>query len=368
MKKMTWLLTGALSAAVLVQLDAADAKPQAPAPVQVAVQSAAPQKALTLEDLTAKLPENLAEYNGKTFTKAQFVKELASQFPGGQVPAGVTQEMFDAAAPGLVEGIVMELLLKDAMAKAGIVPSPELAKAFLEKQLKAMKKEQLDMLNQMIAAQKMTLDQFINTQAANPGMQMNAALMQLAEQTFAKDIKVTEADARKFYDANQQMFTIPADPENAMRASHILILVKKDAIDAEKKAALTKINSILAELKQNPALFEAKAKSDSQCPSGAQGGSLGAFEKGQMVPEFEKAVLALKPGEISGVVETQHGYHIIRRDELKKGSVRPFAEVESQLIAMLTEQAKAKAFQSYLEGLKKDAGFKLLLPLPAAAK
>ena len=367
MKKMTWLLTGALSAAALFQLDAADPQPQAPAPQKAAVQPvSAPQKALTWEELTAKLPDVLATYNGQKFTKAQFIKGLVAQFPDGKVPAGVTPEMFTAAAPGIVEGMVVEQLLKDAMAKAGIKPSPELAKAFLEKQLKTMKKEQLDMINQMIAAQNMTLDQFITNQAANPGMQMNAALMELAERTFAKDIKVTTADAKKFYDENQRMFTVPADPENSMRASHILILVKKDADAATKKAALTKINSILAELKQNPALFEAKAKADSQCPSGAQGGSLGAFEKGQMVPEFEKAVLALKPGEISGVVETQYGYHIIRRDELKKGFVRPFAEIEAQLIAMLTDQAKAKAFQNYLDGLKKSADYKSLLPAAPA--
>ena len=363
MKKMSWMFGGALAAAAVMQVGAAEAPKAEPAAQPVAAKPAeVPPKTFTLEELAANLPEKLAEYNGKVFTKADFLKVLADRLPGGKVPPGVNPDMLAKAAPQLTEEFVMDILLRDAMKKAGIVPSPELAKAFIEKQIKEMKKEQLDMLTQMIAMQKMTLDQFINTQAANPSMQMNAALIKFAEQTFAKNIVVTEAEAKKFYDENQKMFAIPADPESALRASHILIMVDKNADAAAKQTALTKANGILAELKQNPALFEAKAKSDSQCPSGAQGGSLGAFEKGQMVPEFEKAVLALKPGEISGVVETQYGYHIIRRDAPQKGSVRPFAEVKEQLIAFLRDQAQGKAFREYLDGLKKAAGYKSLLP------
>ena len=362
MKRMSWMFGGVLAAAV-VQLGAAEPQKAEPAAQPVAAKPAVvPPKALTLDELAAKLPDKLAEYNGKVLTKAELLKALAERLPGGKAPAGMTPEMFAKAAPQLTEEFVMDILLRDAMAKADVVPSEELAKAFIEKQIKEMKKEQLDMLTQMISMQKMTLDQFIKTQAANPAMQMNAALIKFAEQTFAKNIKITEADAKKFYDENPKMFTIPADPENALRASHILVMVDKNADAAAKQAALAKANGILAELKQNPALFEAKAKSDSQCPSGAQGGSLGVFEQGQMVPEFEKAVLALKPGEISGVVETQYGYHIIRRDALQKGSVRPFAEVKDQVIAFLQDQAQGKAFRDYLDGLKKSAGYKSLLP------
>lgn len=363
MRKMKWMLGGMLSAAMLASLCGAETKPEAEAKQPAAPPTLArPVAEVTLEQLTAKLPEQLAEYDGKVMTKADFMKKFITQLPDGKVPPGLTPEMFMNIAPQVVEGMVVEDLMKQAMAKAGITPSPELAKSFMEKQIKEMSKEQLDMLTQMITMQKMTLDQFINAQAANPAMQMNAAMMQFAEQTFAKDIKVTEADAQKYYDAHKEMFTTPADPEKAMRASHILVMVDKKADEATKKAALAKANGILAELKQNPALFEAKAKSDSQCPSGAQGGSLGAFEKGQMVPEFEAAVIALQPGEISGVVETQFGYHIIRRDALRKESVRPFAEVKDQLVAGLTDQAKGKAFRDYVDTLKKNANYKCLLP------
>ncbi len=362
MKKMKWMLGGVLSAAMLAPLCAKNAKPVNRAPAAPAAQVAPAAAVLTVDDLTAKMPEKLAEYNGKVLTKADFVKRFISQLPGGKLPAGLTAEMFMQFLPQMIESMAVEDLMLAEMKKAGIVPSEAMAKAFIEKQIKEMNKEQLDMMTQMIAMQKMTLDQFINQQAANPAMQMNIAMQQFAEKTFAKNINVSEADAKAFYDKNQQMFATPDDPADSMRASHILIMADKKADPKVREEALKKINAILAEVKQNPALFDAKAKSDSQCPSGQNGGSLGVFSKGQMVPEFENAVIALKPGEISGVVETQFGYHIIRRDASQKGSVKPFAEVKEQLIGYLSEQKKGEAFRNYVENLKKSANYKSLLP------
>jgi peptidyl-prolyl cis-trans isomerase C len=359
MKMMKWMLGGVISAAVLAQLGAAEAKTAAPA-AEVVKPVAAPQ--LTVDQLMALVPEKLAEYDGKVFTKADFMNKFLPQLPDGKVPPALTKELFVKILPQMVEEMVVESLLRQEMAKAGFVPSKEAAKAYIEKRIKAMDKQQLDMLTQMITMQNMTLDQFINAQSDSKEMQLQLAMEQFAEQTFAKNIKITEAEAKKFYDANKQMFTVPADQPDTMRASHILIMVDKNADAAAKKAALEKINSILAELKQNPALFEAKAKADSQCPSGKQGGSLGAFGKDQMVPEFEKAVLTLKPGEISGVVETQFGYHIIRRDAPQRESVRPFDAVKTQLINILQQQEIGKAFQNYVQKLKTQAHYKSLIP------
>lgn len=352
------LLGGVLSVAVLGNVIAADAAPAA-APAKSEVKAApAP---LTLEQLGAKIPEKLAEYNGKVFTKADFMAEFAKQVPGGQVPPGFTPEMLRQLAPQIVKSMVEKILIDDAMAKAGVKPSVAETKAFLENSIKKMSKEQLDYLTQMIAMKKQTLDQFINEQSQDPNMQQNVAMQIFAKNTFARNINVSEADAQKYYAENPKMFTTPADPENSIRASHILIMVNDKDDDKTKVKALEKINSILAEIKQNPALFEAKAKAESQCPSGKSGGSLGAFSKGQMVPEFEKAALALKPGEISGVVKTNFGYHIIRRDAAQGASVMPFENVKEQLIQYLTIQSEQKALRDYLDGLLKAAKFKLLI-------
>ena len=125
---------------------------------------------------------------------------------------------------------------------------------------------------------------------------------------------------------------------------------------------------IKKQLDKNPKLFEALAKSESKCPSGANGGSLGAFGKGQMVPEFEKAAFALKPGQISGVVKTQFGYHIIRRDAAQGSSVIPFAQIRENLISFLTEQKMVDAEKKYMENLEKNSKVKYFVKEQAPAK
>ena len=251
------------------------------------------------------------------------------------------------------------------MAKSGFKASAENTRKYITDQLKKASKEQLDMLNQQLAMQGKNINQHIDAMVANPAVQKGIAKMMFAEQTYLKNIKVSEADAKKYYDANPDMFKSPADPEGSVRASHILVKVDPKADDAAKKAALAKINDIKAQLAKNPALFETLAKSSSDCPSGKNGGSLGAFAKGQMVPEFEAAAFALQPGKISDIVTTQFGYHIIRRDASKGADTVPFAEVKERLIDFMENQKAMTAEQEYVDSLEKKAKVKYLVK-PAA--
>ena len=117
------------------------------------------------------------------------------------------------------------------------------------------------------------------------------------KEKLTSDIKVTDKEVKKYYDDNKSMFELPA-PE--IRASHILV-------DTEDKA-----KEILAEI-ENGADFGELAKEHSKDPGSKElGGDLGYFAKGKMVPEFERAAFALKPGEISDIVKSEHGYHIIK--------------------------------------------------------
>jgi foldase protein PrsA len=122
-------------------------------------------------------------------------------------------------------------------------------------------------------------------------------IMNHFKEKLTSHIKVTDEEVKKYYDDNKAMFELPA-PE--IRASHILV-------DTENEA-----KRLLAEIK-NGADFDELAKEHSKDPGSKElGGDLGYFAKGKMVPEFERAAFALKPGEISDVVKSEHGYHIIK--------------------------------------------------------
>ena len=316
-------------------------------------------------DVWASLPETVATIGGKPVMKQEVIAEFMKQVPDGKLPAFFTPEFVQQIAPMLVEQIVQMKLMDQAMAKANFNTTPEAVRAFLNEQIKKMPQEQVKMMTQQLAMQKKTIGQYIDELVANPEVRKGITRGMFAEATFLKDVKVDEAEAKKFYDEHPQMFRNPGDPAGSIRASHILILVDQKATEAQKKAALEKINNLKAQLTKDPKQFEALAKSESQCPSGKQGGSLGAFGKGQMVPEFEAVAFALKPGEISEIVTTQFGYHIIRRDPPQGETVMPFENVKGQLIEALKGQKSQAAEQKFMDDLKKEMKVQILVK-PAA--
>ena len=176
-------------------------------------------------------------------------------------------------------------------------------------------------------------------------------LSNFINERFLSKAAPSEVQARAFYDENLEKFF--KKPESA-RASHILIGVDEQASAEDHKKAKEKAEAILKRLKAGEN-FAAIAKSDSSCPSSAQGGDLGNFERGQMVPPFEQAAFALKPGEMSSVVETKFGYHIIKLTEKQTASTVTFAEAKPKILDYLKQQQAQQALSAYVDQLKKTA-------------
>jgi peptidyl-prolyl cis-trans isomerase C len=172
----------------------------------------------------------------------------------------------------------------------------------------------------------------------------------LVDKEIAAKIAVSDAEAKKFYDENIDKFK---EGEN-IRASHILCGIDPKATAEEKKKAKEKAEALLKEIKAGKDFAEL-AKTNSSCPSSAQGGDLGVFGKGQMVPSFEAAAFALKPGEVSDVVETQFGYHIIKLTEKKEAGVTKFDEVKERIQEYLKGTKMQKAVADYIDNLKVKA-------------
>lgn len=158
-------------------------------------------------------------------------------------------------------------------------------------------------------------------------------------------MQVSDEEARKYYTENAAQF----QGQEQRRASHILIGFggKNDA--AAKQAAHDKAQAVLAEVKKNPAKFDALAKQYSQDPGSAQnGGDLGVFGRGTMVKPFEDAVFGMAPGAVSDLVESEFGYHIIKLTEIQ-GQGQSYDEVKGNIRAELMYQKSLAKFAEQAE-------------------
>jgi peptidyl-prolyl cis-trans isomerase C len=175
---------------------------------------------------------------------------------------------------------------------------------------------------------------------------------------WAGKIDITEEDARKYYDENPKQFEQPEQ----VKASHILIKPELTDPNADpntdpneaKKIARTKTEDLLKQLKDG-ADFAELAKSHSTCPSAPEGGDLGFFPRGQTVPAFENVAFELEIGQISDVVETEYGYHIIKATDHEEAGTIAFDQAKDNIIRQLTQKKQSELADEYIESLKSKA-------------
>ncbi|WP_179403957.1 SurA N-terminal domain-containing protein [Burkholderia guangdongensis] len=185
--------------------------------------------------------------------------------------------------------------------------------------------------------------------------------------TAAANAQPSDVDIRKYYDDNQAHFSTDAQ----VRVSHIFIAAASDASAADKAAAKAKAQQLLAEVNAHPDQFAQIAEKNSQdAPSAAKGGDLGFITRGSTAggKAFDDAAFALKQGEISGVVESDLGFHILKATEVKPAAVKPFEQVKDAIAADLKQQYAAKAFSDNSDGFSSIVYEKAKSLQPAADK
>lgn len=163
--------------------------------------------------------------------------------------------------------------------------------------------------------------------------------------------KISDEELKKFYEQNLDKFKAGEQ----IRASHILVKSEQEA------------QTILDQLKKG-GNFEELAKTKSADSSAAKGGDLGWFGKGNMVPAFEKAAMGLKEGQLSGIVKSDFGYHIIKLTGKRAAGTRPFDEVKEQIKGAIMPQKQQQVFMKLKEDLKKGAKIEMTeaqAPAPA---
>ena len=185
--------------------------------------------------------------------------------------------------------------------------------------------------------------------------------------TLSAAVKPSDADLKKYYDDNIARFKTQAQ----VRVSHILITAPKDASAADKAKAKQQAETLLAQVKAHPDQFAQIAEKNSQDPgSASKGGDLGYFSRGMIAggKAFDDAAFGLKKGEISGIVQTDFGYHIIQATDVKPSVTQPFDEVKDAITKEVVAQQAAKSLADDAEGFTSTVYEKSKSLQPAADK
>ena len=291
----------------------------------------------------------VAVINGVGITQAHFDKELKVHLDRvSRQGQQINEEQTEALKKDVLEGLIEREVLYQESQKAGI----KVDEQKVNDQMAGIKKRfpNEEEFKKALASMGLTEEE-VRTQ-----IQRGLAIRGLIDQKVANGIVVTDQETKTFYDDNPQFFKQPEQ----VKASHILIKVEPTADDATKAADRKKIEDIRNKLTEGGDFAEL-AKEYSEGPSAPKGGDLGYFRRGQMVKPFEDAAFSMKINEVSGLVESRFGYHLIKVYDKKPEQTMAYADVKDRIAQRLKAEKIQKAAKEYVNNLKKDAKIEKLL-------
>ncbi|RKZ08322.1 hypothetical protein DRQ05_01675 [bacterium] len=282
--------------------------------------------------------------NDQVITEQEVAQEETrlKQQLAGQVPPEQMAQMDGVIRKQAVDNLISKVLLEQEVNKENI----EIDEKKVQDRMNEIKGQfpSEDVFNERLKALGLTTEDLLKDIRDGYGIEA------LLDRETGKVTDATDSEVAAFYKENIDQFKQP----EKVRASHILVAVQQGESDSSKAEKRLKAAKILGELK-NGANFEELAKRYSDCPSKSKGGDLGYFERGRMVKEFEDAAFALKPGELSGIVETRFGYHIIKVTDRKPARTIPLTEAEADVRSYLTGEKKKQAVEDYISKLKSES-------------
>ena len=286
--------------------------------------------------------------NGVKILQQDFDREMrgAQQYFDSQDGHNTTPEMIKKA---VLDKLVNGALLYEASHRSGI----KVDAAALEAEFKGFKGRFPGDKEYQAALAQLSFDEA----GIKAKIGQSLAVEKFIAQEFADKATVSEQEIKDYYDNNIAAF---ASPEQ-VRASHILITLKPEADEATKKEARRKLERIRKQVIAGGD-FAAFAKKNSNCPSSAKGGDLGYFSRGQMVKPFELATFSMMPGDVSEVVETQFGYHLIKLMEKKHAETTSYEDSRKRIDGYLRQSKSQKALVDYLKSMHDAAKITIAMP------
>ena len=261
-----------------------------------------------------------------------------------QLPAHVIKQYTEQFREQALERLIRQELLDAKIRQANITITDA---------------EVMSQMEEIASVQGVPLEDFIKTMGQHDfsleqmkeDLRERLARNQFMETQWAGKINVTEDDAKKYHDEKPEQFKIPEQ----VRVSHILIKLEQGVDPNEASARTrTKIEGLLRQIKDG-ADFAELAKANSDCPSAPEGGDLDFFPRGKTTPAFEKVAFELQVGQISDVVETEYGFHIIKSTDHVVPTDITFEQAKEKIIEQLTEEKQSEFADEYLKKLMAEA-------------
>jgi peptidyl-prolyl cis-trans isomerase C len=285
----------------------------------------------------------VAVVNGDEITRADFDREMAivqRQLLHMRKPQSALN--LSEIKKEVIESLINKQLLYQESQKKDIT----ISEAEIDEQMQKVKEKFPDenTFKELLKKEDLSLDDLQSQ------IKRDLMLQRFIDTQFVKNITVSDQEAKAYYEGNLSMFK----KSEEIQASHILIKVDPEAKEADKAKARAKLEKIQKKLKKGGD-FAALAGESSDCPSKARGGDLGYFGRGQMVKPFEDAAFSLKKGEVSDIVETGFGYHLIKVIDKKPETIIAYNDVKEKLNQYLKQQKLRSKIGQYINKRKETA-------------
>jgi len=265
-------------------------------------------------NVSAKDDDVVAKIGDRKITISEFNKMLGYLDTEKQKLIEKNPQLKENILQQYIQGIVISKLAK----KKGFDKNPEL-------------KEQLEMIKD------------------------NYIAIEYLKKEVTNKVEVSEEDIKAYYESHKDEFKTP----EMVRSRHILIKTDPSASDNDKKKAKEKAEEILKKIKAGEDFAKLASDVSDDTGSKPKGGELGFFPKGRMVKSFEDAAFSLKPGEVSGIVETQFGYHIIKVEEKKEPGMEPFDTAKEKIKQKLLQERTKTKVTEFIEKAMKEANIEV---------
>jgi peptidyl-prolyl cis-trans isomerase C len=231
------------------------------------------------------------------------------------------------------------LVLSSDEARDVIIPEEDINRAVSE--IATRYENNQDFIDDM---ERNNLDEDVLRQALYRELIFNTVMEKVASYS----VTTSDIDIRLFYEFQRDKFSSP----ETRKASHILITINPEYKENTREAAYARITKISDKVKRNPGRFSAEAKKYSECPTALEGGALGVLKAGSLYPELDGALFSLEQGEVSDIIESELGFHIIYCQKIYKAKVLPLSKVYDRIRTLLDNKKRRACQKAWIKQLQ----------------